>query len=276
MVECEKDTNVKNFKIPDFDFDYLITTLLVQMPLLLYFVCRRGSWVYQNNRGKKHPPLDPRRIIKDREIDCKFFAKFQLNNSKKDSHLVRVKSRKNWKKSMHAMPAKYCELTTLGKKLYTYLKRKEMVQFIENNYSPGNTKDFVNKFVAKFNLKLPEDGEIEKKNKKKRKRNASHPQEINNFSLATSSMEFQDSSMTNNFSRFLYDDIIETYSLSDKRVLALLSKEYQTILDITKNHRITNMGQMFAIKAKLIELKNSKIIEEGLINGSKAWRLKNC
>ncbi|MBA7575785.1 hypothetical protein ES708_17621 [subsurface metagenome] len=276
MVEYEKDTHVKNFKIPDFDFDYLITSLLVQMPLLLYFVCRRGSWVYQNNRGKKHPPLDPRGIINDREIHCKSFAKFQLSDSKKNSHLVKVESRKNWKKSMHAMPAKHCELTKLGKKLYTYLKRKGMVQYIENNYSTGNTKDFVNKFLAKFNLKLPEGGEIEKKKKKKRKRNASHPQEINNSSLATSSMEFQDSSMTNNFSRFLYDEIIETYSLSDKQVLALLSKEYQTILDITKNHRITNMGKVVAIKAKLIELINSKIIEEGLINSSKVWRLKNC
>ena len=99
------------------DFDYLITTLLVREPLLLYFVCRRGSWVHQNSRKKKHSPLDPRGIIKDREIDCKSLAKFQLNNSKKDSRLVRVKSRANWKKLMHAMPAKYCELTKIKDKL---------------------------------------------------------------------------------------------------------------------------------------------------------------
>ena len=291
MIECENETEVKNSKIPDgFNFDNLIASLLVQMPLLLYFVCRRGSWVHKNNRGKKHPPLDPRGIIIDREIDCRFFAKFQLNNSKKDSHLVRVMSRKKWKKSMHVMPAKYCELTKLGKKLYTYLKYKRMVQYIENNYSTGNTKDFVNKFVAKFNLKLPEDGEIEKINKNQRKRIESHRQKrngdsllreddpeegINNFSLATSSMEVQDFSKINKFSRSRYDEVIKTYSLSDKKALALLSKEYQTILAITKNHRITNMRHIFAIRAKLIELNNSKIIEEDLVDGSKAWRLKN-
>ncbi|TKJ23794.1 MAG: hypothetical protein CEE42_11815 [Promethearchaeota archaeon Loki_b31] len=291
MIEGVNETEVKNSKIPDgFNFDNLIATVLVQMPLLLYFVCRRGSWVHKNNRGKKHPPLDPRGIIIDREIDCRFFAKFQLNNSKKDSHLVRVMSRKKWKKSMHAMPAKYCELATLGKKLYLYLKRKGMVQYIENNYSTGNNKDFVNKFVAKFNLKLPEDGEIEKINKNQRKRIKSHRQErngdsllreddpeeeINNFSLAISNVKFQDFSMMNKFSRSLYDEVIETYNFSDNQVLALLSEEYQTILDIIKNHRITSMGHTIAIKAKLIELNNLKIIEEDLINGSKAWRLKN-
>jgi len=82
MIECEND------------FDYLITTLLIQMPLLPYFVCRRGSWVHQNSRGKKHPPLDPRGIINDREIDCKYLARSQFNNGKKDSNLIRVKSRK--------------------------------------------------------------------------------------------------------------------------------------------------------------------------------------
>lgn len=291
MIECENDTHVKNFEIPDgFNFDNLIATVLVQMPLLLYFVCRRGSWVHKNNRGKKHPPLDPRGIIIDREIDCRFFAKFQLNNSKKNSHLVRVMSRKKWKKSMHAMPAKYCELAPLGKKLYTYLKSKGMVQYIENNYSPGNNKDFVNKFVAKFNLKLPEDGEIEKINKNQSKRIESHRQERNGdsllrkayhkeetniFSLTSSNMKFQDFSMTNKFSRFLYDEVIETYSLSDNQVLALLSKEYQTILDIIYNYRITDNEHIVAIRAKLIELNNSIIIEEGLINGRKAWRLKN-
>jgi len=188
------------------------------------------------------------------------------------------------------MPVKYCELTKLGKKLYTYLKSKGMVQYIENNYSTGNNKDFVYKIVAKFNLKLPEDGEVEKINKNQRKRIESHRQErkgdsllretdhreeINNFSLNISNMKFQDFSMTNNLSRFLYDEIIETYSLSDNQVLALLSEEYQTILDITKNRRITRMGHTIAIKAKLIELNNLKIIEEDLINGSKAWRLKN-
>ncbi len=94
-------------------------------------------------------------------------------------------------------------------------------------------------------------------------------------SITTSSMEFQDFSMTNKFSRSIYDNTIETYSLPDKQVLALLSKEYQTILDIINNHRITNMEQAIAIKAKLIELNNSKIIEEDLIDGNKAWRLSN-
>ena len=291
MIEGVNETEVKNSKIPDgFNFDNLITTVLVQMPLLLYFVCRRGSWVHQNNRGKKHPPLDPRGIIIDREIDCRFFAKFQLNNSKKDSHLVRVMYRKKWKKSMHVMPAKYCELAPLGKKLYIYLKRKEMVQFIENNYSTGNTKDFVNKFVAKFNLKLPEDDEIEKINKNQRKRIESHRQErngdsllreddpeeeINNFSLAISNVKFQDFSMMNKFSRSNYDEVIGNYNFSDNQVLALLSEEYQTILDIIKNHRIINTEIVVAIRAKLIELSNSKIIEEDLIKGNKAWRLKN-
>ena len=291
MIEGVNETEVKNSKIPDgFNFDNLIATVLVQMPLLLYFVCRRGSWVHKNNRGKKHPPLDPRGIIIDREIDCRFFAKFQLNNSKKDSHLVRVMSRKKWKKSMHAMPAKYCELATLGKKLYLYLKRKGMVQYIENNYSTGNTKDFVNKYVAKFNLKLPEDDEIEKINKNQRKRIKSHRQErngdsllreddpeeeINNFSLAISNVKFQDFSMMNKFSRSNYDEVIGNNNFSDNQVLALLSEEYQTILDIIKNHRIINTEIVVAIRAKLIELSNSKRIEEDLIKGNKAWRLKN-
>ncbi len=276
MIEGVNETEVKNSKIPDgFNFDNLIATVLVQMPLLLYFVCRRGSWVHKNSRGSKHPPLDPRGIIIDREIDCRFFAKFQLNNSKKDSRLVRVMSRKKWKKSMHAMPAKYCELTKLGKKLYAYLKLNGMVQYIENNYSTGNNKDFVNKFIAKFNLKLPEDGEIEKINNNQRKKIATHPQEINNFSLAISNVKFQDFSKMNKSSRSLYDEVIETYKFSDNQVLALLSEEYQTILDIIKNHRIINREIVVAIRAKLIELVNSKIIEEALINGSKAWGLKN-
>lgn len=291
MIEGEKETQVKNSKIPDgFDFDNLIATMLIREPFLLYFVCRRGSWVHQNSRGKKHPPLDPRGIINDREIDSKFLAKYQLNNSKKDSRLIRVKSRKDWKKSMHTMPAMYCELTKRGKKLYTYLKRKGMVQYIENNYSTGNNKNFANKFVAHFNLKLPEDDQIEKINKNQRKRIESHRQErrgdsllreddhreeINNFSLNISNMKFQDFSMTNNFSKSLYDEVIETYSLSDNQVLALLSEEYQTILDIIKNYRITDNEHVVAIRARLIELNNSKTIEEDLINGSKAWRLRN-
>ena len=119
MIEDEKETQVKNAKIPDgFDFNNLIATVLVREPFLLYFVCRRGSWVHQNSRGKKHPPLDPRGIINDREIDSKFLAKYQVNNRKKDSHLISVKSRIKWVKSMHTMPAKYCKLTKLGKKLY--------------------------------------------------------------------------------------------------------------------------------------------------------------
>jgi len=138
-----------------------------------------------------------------------------------------------------------------------------------------DNKDFVNKFVAKFNLKLPEDGEIEKINNNQRKRIASHPQEINNFSLAISNVKFQDFSKMNKSSRSLYDEVIETYKFSDNQVLALLSEEYQTILDIIKNHRIINKEIVVAIRAKLIELVNLKIIEEALINGSKAWRLRN-
>ena len=253
--------------------------MLLREPLLLYFACRRGPWIHKKSRGKKHFPLNPRGIIKDIEIDSKFLAKYQLNSSKKDSHLVRVKSRKNREKSMHAVPAKYCKLTTFGKKLYLYLKRKGMVQCIEKNYSIGNNKDFVNKFVAKFNLNLTEDDEIEKINKNQRKRIDSHrqegkgdlslrktnhreiylyekPREINDFSLTIS----------NEVSRFLYDEIIETYSFSDNRVLVLLSKEYQTILEIIYNCRITDNEYIVAIRAKLIELTNSKIIEEDLKN----------
>ena len=176
---------------------------------------------------------------------------------------------------MHAMPAKYCELTKLGKKLYTYLKLNGMVQYIENNYSTGNNKDFVNKFIAKFNLKLPEDGEIEKINNNQRRKIASHPQEINNFSLAISNVKFQDFSKMNKSSRSLYDEVIETYKFSDNQVLALLSEEYQTILDIIKNHRIINREIVVAIRAKLIELVNSRKIREALINGNTAWRLRN-
>ncbi|GAI72181.1 unnamed protein product, partial [marine sediment metagenome] len=265
MIEGEKETQVKNAKIPDgFDFNNLIATVLVREPFLLYFVCRRGSWVHQNSRGKKHPPLDPRGIINDREIDSNFLAKYQVNNRKKDSHLISVKSRIKWVKSMHTMPAKYCKLTKLGKKLYSYLKSKGMVQYIENNYSIGNNKDFAYKIVAKFNLKLPEDGEIEKINKNQRKRIKSHRQErngdsllrendpeeeINNFSLAISNVKFQDFSMMNKFSRSLYDEVIETYNFSDNQVLALLSEEYQTILDIIKNHRIINREIVVAIRA---------------------------
>ena len=50
MIEGVNETEVKNSKIPDgFNFDNLIATVLVQMPLLLYFVCRRGSWVHKNS-----------------------------------------------------------------------------------------------------------------------------------------------------------------------------------------------------------------------------------
>ncbi len=35
------------------------------------------------------------------------------------------------------------------------------------------------------------------------------------------------------------------------------------------------MEQLIVLRAKRIELNNSKIIEEDLINESKAWRLKN-
>ncbi|GAH76873.1 unnamed protein product, partial [marine sediment metagenome] len=48
-----------------------------------------------------------------------------------------------------------------------------------------------------------------------------------------------------------------------------------TILDIIYNYRITDYEHVVTIRAKLIELNNSKIIQEDLINGSKAWRLKN-
>jgi len=148
----------------------------------------------------------------------------------------------------------------------------------------------MNKFVAKFNLKLTEDDEIKKINRNQRKRieshrqerkgylilrKADHKEEIINFSLTISNMNFQDFSMKNKFSRFLYDEVIETYSLSDNHVLGLLSKEYQTILNIIYNYRITSSEHIIAIRAKLIELTNSKIIEDDLINGSKAWRLKN-
>jgi len=69
----------------------------------------------------------------------------------------------------------------------------------------------MNKFVAKFNLKLTEDDEIKKINRNQRKRieshrqerkgylilrKADHKEEIINFSLTISNMNFQDFSMT--------------------------------------------------------------------------------
>jgi len=287
MIEGENEIDMENSR--SFDFDDLIIKVLVREPLLLYFVCRRGSWTHQNNRGKKHPPLDSRGIINDREIDCKFFARFQFNNGKKDSRLVSVKPRMKWEKSMHNVPAKYCKLTNLGKKLYQYLKRNGMAQEIENNFSIGNNSDFVNNFVAKYNLHLPEDNEFEKMNKNQRKRIDSHRQESKDKALSRkinhkeihSYKKSEDSSksrlsVSNTVSRFLYDEIIKIYSPPDNEVLALLSKEYQTTLDIVYNYRITEIEHIVALKTKLIELSNLKKIEEDLINGNKAWRLKNC
>jgi len=290
MIEGGNKPYMKNPKILEgFDFNDLITNMLVREPLLLYFVCRRGSWTHQNNRGKKHPPLDPRGIIKDREIDCKFMARFQFNNGKKDSHLVSVKHRKNWEKSMHTVPAKYCKLTNLGKKLYRHLKHNEMVQDIENNFSTGNNKDFVNNFVAKFNLHLPEDNEFEKINKNQRKRIDSHRQECKgrelskkvNYKKNHSYRKPEDFSklplpVCNTVSSFHYDEIIKLYNPPDNEVLALLSKEYQTILDIIYKYHMTKIEHVIALKAKLIELTSLNIIKEDLKNGNKAWRLKNC
>lgn len=157
MIESEYKIQVKTSKIQEeFDFNDLITKVLVREPPLLYFVCRRGSRLHQNNRGKKHPPLDPRGIINYSEIDSKFFAKFQFNNNKKDSHLVSVKPRKKWDKPMHNMPTKHCKPTKMGKRPYRHLKRNGMAQYIEDNYSLGNCNNFTNNFAAMFNLKLPE------------------------------------------------------------------------------------------------------------------------
>ena len=287
MIEGENEIDMEDSR--SFDFDDLIIKVLVREPLLLYFVCRRGSWTHQNNRGKKHPPLDSRGIINDREIDCKFLARFQFNNGKKDSRLVSVKPRKKWEKSMHNIPAKYCKLTNLGKKLYQYLKHNGMVQIIENDFSIGNNIEFVNNFVAKFNLQLPENNEFEKINKNQRKRIDYHRQESKNKALFRKVnhkeiYSYKNSEEIINFcspisykvSRFRSDKNINIYSFLDDEVLALLSKEYQTILDIVYNYRITENGYMVALKTKLIELSNLKKIEVDLVNGNKAWRLKNC
>ncbi len=287
MIENENEIDMENSE--NFDFKVLITKVLVREPLLLYLVCRRGSWTHQNNRGKKHSPLDPRGIINDMEIDCKFLARFQFNNGKKDSHLVSVKHRKNWEKSMHYVPAKYCKLTTLGKKLYQYLKRNGMAQDIENNFSTGNNSDFVNNFVVKYNLHLPDDNEFEKINKNQRKRIESHRQESKNKALSrnVNQKEIQSYKKQEDFrkfslpvhnivSSFLYDEIIKLYSPPDNEVLALLSKEYQTILDIIYKYQITEIEYIIALKAKLIELSNLNIIKEDLKNKNKAWMLKNC
>jgi len=289
MIETEHKTQAKTSKKADgFNFNDLITELLVREPLLLYFICRRGSWVHHNSRGKKHPPLDPRGIINDREIDCKFFAKFQFNNNKKDICLVSVKPRKSWEKSMHNMPAKHCQLTKLGKKLYRHLKHRRMVQFIEKNYSAGSIIDFLKIFAVKFNVQLPGDNEFVRETKNKRDGIDSYrqerkdkiscgknhhiefnrykkPREINKFSITIS----------NEVSRVLYNNIIKKYSFSDNQVLVLLSKEYQTILEIIYNSRIIDSEQIIALRTKLIELTNLKIIEGDLKNGTIAWRLKN-
>ena len=289
MKEAEHKTQTKTSKKTDgFNFNDLITELLVREPLLLYFICRRGSWVHHNSRGKKHPPLDPRGIINDREIDCKFFAKFQFNNNKKDSRLISVKPRKSWEKSMHSIPAKHCQLTKLGKKLYRHLKHRGMVQYIENNYSSRSGKDFLKNFAVKFDIQLPGDNEFVRETKNKRGGIDSHQQERKDkishgkshhkeFNRYKKPREIYKFSMTisSEVSRVIYNNIIKTYNFSANQILPLLSKEYQTIRDLIYISRITDNEQVIALKAKLIELTNLKIIEEEIISGVKAWRLKN-
>ena len=83
-------------KSDDADLEELLYRLLIQKSDLLYFICRRGSWNHKKQRGKKNISFDPRRILKDREIDCKKLAKNPLNKVSKNINLISVRSRKNW------------------------------------------------------------------------------------------------------------------------------------------------------------------------------------
>lgn len=75
-------------------------------------------------------------------------------------------------------------------------------------------------------------------------------------------------------SKLVHDIIIEFEDISKEQALSLLSIEDQTILDIINNNRITSRWFGIALLDKLNELVSLKLIEEGLKNGKKSWRLK--
>ena len=298
MIEHKTEKKIEGLnKSEDTDMEILLNRLLVQKSDLLYFICRRGSWDHKKQRGKKIAPFDPRGILKDREIDCKKLAKTPLNKVSKNINLIRAMSRKNWKKSMHLMPARNCGLTSYGKKFYKYLLRKKMVKYIEKNYNVVNYEDFFNAFIINFNLPLAEDDirryEEEKRIERIKKRiDIQNQEKINGFPLNNSNFEEICKSHNNNdenFFRFnsppipissedsklIHDGIIKTVKISNEQVLNLLSIEEQTILDIINNSRIISKWFTIALLTKLNELASLKIIEHGLKNGKKSWRLKN-
>ncbi len=298
MVEHSTEKIIENLhKTEDTDLEKLLYRLLVQKSDLLYFICRRGSWNHIKQRGKKISSFDPRGILKDREIDCLKLANNPSNKVSKNTYLIRVRPRKNWKKSMHSMPAKYCELTSYGRKFYKYLLRNKTVEFIEDKYSIENYKDFFNAFNNNFKLPLTEDDirryEEEKRIERIKKRNNIQNQEkINDVPLNNSDYEENSNSLVCNDennsgfdnstipissekSKLVHDIIIEFEDISKEQALSLLSIEDQTILDIINNNRITGKWFAIALLAKLNELASLKLIEDGLKNEKKSWKLKN-
>lgn len=172
-----------------------------------------------------------------------------------------------------------------------------MVDFIEENYNIVNYEDFFNAFNLHFNLPISEDDirryEEEKKIKplkkgidiKKQEEMNSHPlndpdyEEIYNThnSEDENFVGFNSSSIpiSSEDSKLIYDGIIKTENISKEYALSLLSIEDQTILDLINNNRIISKWFTIALLAKLNELASLKLIEDGLKNGKKSWRLKN-
>jgi len=298
MVEYSTEKIIEGLhKTEDADLEKLLYRLLIHKSVLLYFICRRGSWNHIKQRGKKINSFDPRGILKDREIDCKKLTNDPLNAVSKKKYLIKVIPRKDWNKSMHSMPAIYCELDGYGKKFYKYLLQNKMVKFIEENYSFENYEDFFNAFNINFELPLTEDDirRYEEKNlaeKLNRRNNVPRQEEINDIPLNNSDYEENSNSSVDNDenssgfdnssiqisseeSKLIHDIIIEGEKISNEQALSLLSIEDQTILDIINNNRITGKWFAIALLAKLNELASLKIIEDGLKNGKKSWKLKN-
>ncbi len=297
MVEHSTEKIIESLnKKEDADLEKLLYRLLVQKSDLLYFICRRGSWNHIKQRGKKITSFDPRGILKDREIDCLKLANNPSNKVSRNNYLIRVRPRKNWKKSMHSIPALYCALTSYGRKFYKYLLRNNMVEFIEDNYSIENYEDFFNAFNNNFKLPLTEDDirRYEEENltrRLNRRNNVPRQEEINVVPLNNSDYEeyansrvsndennsgFDNSSIpiSSEKSKLVHDMIIEFEDISKEHALSLLSIEDQTILDIINNNRITSRWFAIALLDKLNELVSLKLIEDGLKNGKNAWRLK--
>jgi len=294
MVEYNTEKKIESLhKSEGGDLEELLYRLLIQKSDLLYFICRRGSWIHTKQRGKEVPPFDPRGILKDREIDCKNLANNPLNTVSKNTFLIKVILRKDWKKSMHSMPAIHCALDNYGKKFYKYLLRNKMVKFIEDNYSIENFEDFFNAFNNNFKLPLTEDDlrryEEENLTERSNRRisvpkqeeiidvplNDSDYEENSNFRVGNDENNYSSIPISSEKSKLVHDIIIEFEHISKEQALGLLSIEDQTILDIINNNRIVSRWFTIALLAKLNELVSLKLIEDGLKNGKKAWRLKN-